>query len=243
MIYHPTVRRGRKLARATLSPTGLVVGGFLAGLGLFLGIPLGFVAGAAVAAWGTSVVLHLRDPRLVADLLAPDFDRDLGALDTRHRPLMVAALEARDRLEQAMGSFPGGSEYGGMHARVTETLRRMYDSVVWVQRASRFLAAVDEKALSTRLRSIPAGRVREELEEQLEEVARVRARRDETMARIAATTAGIDTLAVKVNTIALDASSPEQPLDELHALREELDAYDAGLSELEQHLREALPDA
>jgi hypothetical protein len=63
------------------------------------------------------------------------------------------------------------------------------------------------------------------------------------MARIAATTAGIDTLAVKVNTIALDASSPEQPLDELRALREELDAYDAGLSELEQHLREALPDA
>jgi hypothetical protein len=243
MIYHPTVRRGRKLARATLSPSGLASGAFLAGLGLLIGVPTVFVAAAALAAWFTSVALHMRDPKLVADLLAPDFDRDLGALDARHLPLMLNALEARDRLEQAMGSFPGGSEYGGMHARVTETLRRMYDSVVWVQRASRFLGSVSEKDLEARIRGAGTTRVKEELSEQLEEVGRVRQRRDDTLARIAATATGIDTLAVKVQSIGLDAASPDQGVDEVRALRQELDAYDAGLAELEQHLREILPES
>jgi limonene-1,2-epoxide hydrolase len=142
-----------------------------------------------------------------------------------------------------MASFPGGSEYGGMHARVTETLRRMYDSVVWVQRASRFLGAVSEKDLEARIRAVGTTRVKEELQAQLEEVGRVRQRRDDTMARITATATGIDTLAVKVQSIALDAASPDQGVDEVRALREELDAYDAGLAELEQHLREILPES
>jgi hypothetical protein len=239
--YRPSVRRGKRLIRATLSPAGLVTGGVLAGVGLVTGIPAGFVIGAALASWLTSVVLHLRDPKLAAEMLAPDFDRDLTRLDQQHRPMMVSALQARDRLEEAMGSFPSGSEFGGMHARVTETLRRLYDSVIWIQRASRFLASVDERSLQTRFQALATGPVKDELGAQLAEVGRVRQRREETLARVAATVTGIDTLAVKAHSISLDASTPDQPIDEVRALREELDAYDAGLEELERHLREALP--
>jgi hypothetical protein len=186
-------------------------------------------------------LLHLRDPKLAAAMVAPEFDRELGALDHEHLSLMVGALEARDRLEQAMESWEG-SENEGLMARVTETLRRMYDSVMWVQRADRFLGTVDERRLAARLETLPAGPVREEMEAQIGEVSGIRRRRDEVVSRIIATTTGIDTLAVKAHSIALRSTGPDETIDEVRRLREELNAYTAGLEEVEEHLRQALPE-
>ncbi|MGH8927456.1 MAG: hypothetical protein ACRDWH_03830, partial [Acidimicrobiia bacterium] len=171
----------------------------------------------------------------------PEFDRELSALDADHLPLMIRALEARDRLEHAMESWQGG-ENEGLLARVTETLRRLYDSVLWVQKADRFLVTVDERMLIGRLQNLPPGPVREEMEAQVDEVTGIRNRRDEVASRILATTTGIDTLAVKAHSIALTSSGPDQTIDEVRRLREELNAYTAGLEEIQQHLREVVPE-
>ena len=206
--WNPRVRKGALLARATLSPWGVVAGGGLAGLGLGLGVGLPFVIGAGVVAWLTSVVLHLRDPQLVSSLLAPEFDRDLGVLDQEHRAYMTSALAARDRFEAAVADLPGKDQFGGMRARVTEALRRMYDSVVWTQRADHFLATVDAAALERRLRASRGSAVADELQEQLAEIEHIRARREETISQLSATVAGIETLAVKMGGLALDTAAP-----------------------------------
>ena len=243
--WNPRVRKGALLARATLSPWGLVAGGGLAGLGLALGVGLPFVVGAGVVAWATSVVLHLRDPQLVSSLLAPEFDRDLGVLDEEHRGYMTAALAARDRFEAAVADLPGRDQFGGMRARVTEALRRMYDSVVWTQRADRFLGTVDAAALERRLRAAHGTAVAEELQEQLEEIEHIRARREETVSQLSATTAGIETLAVKMGGLALDTAAPGRfgvSTAEVRRLREELDTYVDALAEVEKSLPATIPE-
>lgn len=239
--YNRVTRKSRRLLRAMLTPAGILATVRLVGGGLLLGIPVAFIAGAGAVGFATSALLHLRDPKLAAAMVAPEFDRELAALDAEHLPLMVGALEARDRLEQAVESWEGG-ENEGLIARVTETLRRMYDSVMWVQKADRFLSTVDERRLSARLANLPAGPVREEMEAQVGEVIGIRARRDEVLARIVATTTGIDTLAVKAHSIALRSTGPDETIDEVRRLREELSAYTAGLEEVEEHLRQALPE-
>jgi len=238
--YNPATRRSRRLLRAMFSPAGVVATGGLVGGGLLLGIPAAFIAGAGVVGFVTSAILHLRDPKLAARMVAPEFDRDLSALDPEHLPLMLAGLEARDRLEHAIDSW-SGSEHEGLLARVTETLRRMYDTVLWLQRADRFLASIDEKRLSARLSALGAGPVREELEAQVREVMGIRQRRDEVAGRILATTTGIDTLALKAHSLALNSAGPGEPTNEIRNLREELTAYTEGLEEVEHHLREVLP--
>jgi hypothetical protein len=238
--YKPVTRKSQRLLRATFSPAGVLAAGGLVGAGLLLGIPVAFIAGAGLAGLITSAILHLRDPKLAARMVAPEFDRDLSALDSEHLPLMVAALEARDRLETAMDAWSGG-ENEGLLARVTETLRRLYDTVLWLQRADRFLATVDEKRLAARLSDLAAGPVREELEAQLEEVNGIRSRRDQVGGRVLATTTGIDTLALKAHSLALTSAGPGEPTDEIRNLREELNAYTEGLAEVEQHLRQVLP--
>ena len=239
--YNPVTRKSQRLLRAMFRPAGVAATVGLVGAGVVLGIPAAFIAGAGAVGFVTSALLHLRDPKLAAKMVAPEFDRDLSALGTEHLPLMVHALEARDRLEQAMESWQGG-ENEGLMARVTETLRRMYDSVVWVQRADRFLGTVDERRLDGRLQNLAAGPVREEIEAQIAEVSGIRRRRDEVVSRILATTTGIDTLAVKAHSIALTSTGPDQTIDEVRRLREELNAYTAGLEEVQQHLRLALPE-
>lgn len=243
--HDPRVRRGEILARATLSPAGLVSGAALAGLGLAVGIGWPFVAGAALAAWGTSAWLHLRDPKLASRLLEPQFERDLGVLDRDHRPLMTAALVARDRFEQSVAEVPDSGDFAGMRARVTEAVNRLYDSVVWAQRADRFLLSVDQDGLRQRLSSLPPGSsVAEELQEQLEEVNAVAARRSETLAKVHATTTGIETLAVKTASWALGSTAPGTvvtPLEDVRRLRQELDGYVEGLAEVEAELRRTLP--
>jgi hypothetical protein len=238
--YNPATRRSRRLLRAVLTPSGVLAAGGLVGAGLLLGVPAMFIAGAGVVGFVTSALLHLRDPKLAAQMVAPEFDRDLAALDASHLPLMIAGLEARDRLEQAASSWSGG-ENEGLVARVTETLRRMYDTVLWLQRADRFLGSVDEVRLSGRMQSLPAGQVRDELEAQVTEVASIRQRRDEVEGRIMATVTGIDTLALKAHSIALHTTGPGEPVDEVRQLREELNSYTKGLAEIEHHLREVLP--
>ena len=243
--WDPRVRKGALLTRATLSPWGLVAGGGLAGLGLALGVGLPFVIGAGVVAWATSVVLHLRDPQLVRSLLAPEFDRDLRVLDEEHRGYMTAALAARDRFEAAVADLPGRDQFGGMRARVTEALRRMYDSVVWTQRADRFLGTVDATALERRLRAAHGTAVADELQEQLEEIEHIRARREETVSQLSATTAGIETLAVKMGGLALDAAAPGRfgvSTAEVRRLREELDTYVDALAEVEMSLPATIPE-
>jgi hypothetical protein len=238
--YNPVTRKGRKLARAMFTPAGVMATIGLVVAGIALPIPAAFVAGAGVVGFVTSAVLHLRDPKLAASMVAPEFDRQLGALDPQHLPLMINALEARDRLEQAMETWQGG-ENEGLMARVTETLRKMYDSVVWLQRADGFLATVDERRLMDRLAQLPGGQVRDEMEAQVQEVAGIRKRRDEVVSRVLATTTGIDTLAVKAHSIALTSSGPDQTVDEVRQLREELNDYSRGLEEIEVHLKQALP--
>jgi hypothetical protein len=239
--YNRVTRKSQRLLRAMFTPAGILATAGLVGGGLLLGIPVAFIAGAGAVGFMTSALLHLRDPKLAAAMVAPEFDRELNALDADHLPLMVQALEARDRLEQAMESWEGG-ENEGLIARVTETLRRMYDSVIWVQRADRFLSTVDERRLVGRLTNLPPGPVREEMEAQVGEVTGIRDRRDEVLSRILATTTGIDTLAVKAHSIALRSTGSDETIDEVRRLRDELSAYTAGLEEVEEHLRQILPE-
>ncbi|MDF1595700.1 MAG: hypothetical protein P1T08_06345 [Acidimicrobiia bacterium] len=243
--WDPRVRRGRRLLKATTSPTGLITGCAVSVAGLALGIGAPWLVGAGVAAWLTSVVLHLRDPKLLGAMLAPEFDRDLSALDDQHLPAMVAALSARDRFEAAVADMPDRQDFAGMKARVTEVLHRLYDSVVWTQRADGFLTSVDEPSLARRLHDLPpSSPLAAELAEQAAEIEGVRQRRKETAARITAGITGIETLALKMGSLALGAAdSPIEtmPAAEVRALREELDAYADGLEEIEQDLRRALP--
>jgi hypothetical protein len=244
--YDPKVQRGSKLAKATLSPAGLVTGGLMAVVGIATGlVTLPWAIAAGAAAWLTSVVLHLRDPKLVTSLLSPHFDRDLSVLDAEHLHYMESALRARDRLEEATKGLPPDVASAGMGVRVTDVVHRVYDSVSWSQRASHFLASVDEQQLGERLARIdPASPVAEELREQLEVVETVARRRDETMAQVASTITGIETLAVKTAGLALGApGSPTdmRATDEIRQLRQDLDHYADGLAEIEKSLRESLP--
>lgn len=243
--WDPRVRRGRRLLKATTSPAGLVTGGAIAAIGLAVGIGTPWLIAAGVAAWLTSVVLHMRDPRLLGSLLAPEFDRDLSALDEQHLPAMVAALTARDRFEAAAADTPDDEAFGGMRARVTDVVHRLYDSVVWTQRADAFLASVDQETLNRRLNELPSSSpLRAELAEQAAEIEAVRLRRKEAAARITAGITGIETLAVKMGSLALgaaDSSGEALPASDIRALRRELDAYAGGLEEIEQDLRRALP--
>ena len=239
------VRKGALIARATLSPWGLAAGGALAGLGLALGIGLPFIITAGVVAWAASAVLHLGDKQLVASLLAPEFDRDLGVLDDEHRAYMTSALAARDRFEAAVADLPGKDQFGGMRARVTEALRRMYDSVVWTQRADRFLSTVDSGALERRMRSAGGSAVADELREQLSEIYHIRGRREDTVSQLSATVAGIETLAVKMGGLALDSSAPGRygvSSAEVRRLRQELDTYVDALAEVEKSLPATIPE-
>jgi hypothetical protein len=221
------------------------VGGGLAGIGIAAGIGLPWVIAAAVVAWLTSVALHLRDPHLLSSLRAPEFDRDLSALDDEHLRYMTSALEARDRFEAALDDLPGRREFGGMRVRVTEALRRLYDSVAWSQRAARFLDSVDEQQLEERLEGLPdRSPVAEELVEQLEEVASIRTRRQEVLARISGTITGIETLGVKVGSLALGATAPGTVISqagEIRQMRKELDTHIDALAEVESTLPEELP--
>jgi len=245
MRWNPRVRRGTLLAKATLSPAGMITGGLLAGLGIVLGIGIPWVIGAGIAAWVTSALLHLRDPKLVSALLEPHFDRDLSKLDAEHLRYMKAALSARDRFEAAVHDLPDGDDFGGMRTRVTEALRRMYDSVVWAQRAATFLKGVGESDLRRRRQAAAAGsHLAEELEEQIDEIENIRHRRDETVARIRTTVTGIETMAVKMGSFALGSAAPGRiasPDAEVRHLREELDTYVDALAEVERLLPEALP--
>lgn len=242
--YDPSVRRGKLLAKATLSPAGLVSGGALAALGLAVGIGLPWVIGAAVAAWGTSVVLHMRDPKLVSALLAPDFDRDLGALDREHRRYMLSGLQARDRFEAAVATLPEGNEFAGMKVRVNDALGRLYDSLVWTQRAADFLESVRPDTLRQRIQGAgPGTRIAQELEAQMEEVEDIERKRNEALARSSTTITGIETLAVKVGTLALESSAPGHVdhVDDIGQLRSELDGYLEGLEEIQDALRTLPP--
>jgi methyl-accepting chemotaxis protein len=242
--YDSRVRRGRLLARATTSPAGIAAGAVLAGVGVATGIAIPWVVGAAVVAWGTSVILHLRDPKLVSALLAPDFQRDLGVLDAEHRRYVLAGLQARERFEEAVSGLPDGEDFGGMKVRVNDALERLYDSIVWAQRAATFLRSAQPESIRNRIQSAgPGTRLAEELAHQLEEVADVERKRAETLARSTATVTGIETLAVKVGSLALDASAPGElgHADDIRQLRGELDGYLEGLEEIQETLRSLPP--
>jgi hypothetical protein len=243
--YDSRVRRGKLLAKATTSPTGLVVGGVLAAIGLATPLTWPWVAGAALAGWLTSVALHLRDPKLVSSLLAPDFERDLGALDQEHRRYMVAGLQARDRFEQTVASLPDGDDFVGMKVRVNDALERLYDSLVWAQRAAGFLRTVNPASIRQRAQAAgPGTRLSQELEAQLEEVDDIERRRNEIISRSAATVTGIETLSVKVGSLALETTAPgaeEGHLDDIRQLRSELDGYLQGLEEIQDALRTLPP--
>lgn len=236
--WDPRVRRGRILLRATLSPGGLLAAGILAVVGLVTGISVPWIVAAGLVAWGTSTVLRLRDPALVSSLVAPQFDRDLGALRGEERVLMVAGLQARDRLEQAAHEVPG-DEFSGLRVRVDAALERMYDSLVWSQRASEFLAATDVEEMRRRMLAEPrSSPIAEELSAQIDEVSDVDRQRQEVLGRCSATVTGIETLAVKMGSLALDLTAPGVAghTEEVRSMRRDLDSHVAGLEEIESHL-------
>jgi hypothetical protein len=243
--YDSRVRRGKLLAKATTSPAGIVAGGLLAAIGLASPLSWPWVAGAALAAWLTSVALHLRDPKLVSSLLAPDFDRDLGTLDTEHRRYMVSGLQARDRFEQTVATLPDAEDLAGMKVRVNDALERLYDSLLWAQRAAVFLRTINPSSIRERARAAgPGTRLSQELEAQLEEVDDVERRRNEILSRSAATVTGIETLSVKVGSLALETSAPGSALDhvdDVRQLRSELDGYLEGLEEIQDALKTLPP--
>ncbi|MDH3517928.1 MAG: hypothetical protein OEM66_03290, partial [Acidimicrobiia bacterium] len=75
----------------------------------------------------------------------------------------------------------------------------------------------------------------------LEEIEEVEERRRETMARSFATVTGIETLAVKVGSLALESSAPGDHAGDMRDLRRELDGYLEGLEEIQQVLRTLPP--
>ena len=242
--YDSRVRRGKLLARATTSPAGIAAGAVLAAVGVATGIGIPWVVGAAAVAWGTSVVLHLRDPKLLSAMLAPDFERDLGVLDAEHRRYVLAGLQARERFEEAVSGLPDADDFAGMKVRVNDALERLYDSIVWAQRAAVFLRSAQPESIRSRIQSAgPGTRLAEELAHQLEEVGDVERKRAETLARSTATVTGIETLAVKVGSLALDASAPGElgHADDISQLRGELDGYLEGLEEIQETLRSLPP--
>ena len=228
--HDPRVRRGRILAKATLSPAGLVTGGALAAVGLAAGIGAPWVIAAAAGAWLTSVVLHLRDPKLVGALVAPDFQKDLGQLSGDYRRSMVAGLDARARFEDAVRQLDedddeslGSDDFGGMRVRIINALDRLYDSLLWAQRAGGFLASVDPNHLQRRLLDLPRDSpIARELQAQLDEAKEV----------------GVETLAIKVGSLALDVSAPghHDHIDDIGVMRRELDGYLQGLEEIQEAL-------
>lgn len=213
------------------SPAGPVVAVGLAVLGWWAGISLPWVIGAAAAAWVMAALLRLRR--------AGPFDRDVSRLDRDHRRYLTAGLAARDRFEEAIVSFGVADEFAGMGVRVDEALNRLYDSLLWAQRAAEFVRRVDRPALERRLAATdPGSPVAEELAAQLEEIEGIRARRRLVLDRAAATVSGLETLAVKMSALALDAGAPGGggASEEVRALHRELDAYVDGLAEIEEEL-------
>ena len=123
--WDPRVRRGKLLAKATLSPRGLAAGAVLAVAGLAAGIGLWWVVSASLAAWATSAALRLRDPMLLSSLHAPEFERDLTVLDGEHLRHMVQAVASprsfRSRRGRSgrRGRFQRNADQGDRCARPT----------------------------------------------------------------------------------------------------------------------------
>ena len=72
----------------------------------------------------------------------------------------------------------------------------------------------------------------------------IRGRREETISQLTATTAGIETLAVKMGGLALDTAAPGRygvSTTEVRRLRQELDTYVDALAEVEKSLPATIP--
>ena len=239
----PHRRRGT-LLRAFLSPAVVAFPAVVAAVGLWAGWSIALTLGIAVGAWIVAGSVRLRGPTMMSGLLAPGFGRDVSKLDQDHRRYLMAGFAARDRFEEAISEFGLEEEFGGMRHRIDEALTRLYDSLMWAQRAVRFVREADRPALERRLAAAaPGTAIAEELSAQLEEIEGVRARRRAVLDRAAATVAGLETLATKMSTVALQTGSPDARghADEVAALRDELDAYVAALAEIEAEWRRLPP--
>lgn len=245
--FDPRVRRASTFARATLSPTGIVVGAGIAGVGLALGIGLPWVIGAGLVAWGTSAWTKFKDPAFVGALVGPEFSRNLSALEPEYRKVMVSGLEAKEHFEEAVAGLPEqeADDFGGMRYRIISSLEKMYDSLLWAQRAGSFLRRARPERLRDRMDGLASDSIIvRDLRAQLEEITEISQRRDETLARSTATITGIETLAVKVGSMALDLASPgesQETTDDIRAMQAELDSYLTGLDEIQAALQTLPP--
>lgn len=246
MRYDPRLRRMSTLLRATLSPGGIVVGGVVAAAGLAVGVGLPWVVAAGLVAWGTNAWSKLKDPRVLGALVAPEFSRSLSALEPEYRRVMVSGLEAKKNFEDAVAQLAEGDrdDFGGMRVRIIGSLEKLHDSLVWAQRAGSFLSRSRPDRLRQRMDGLaPDSIIARDLREQLDEIDEIARRRDEILAKSAATVTGIDTLAVKVGSLALDMAAPGEhgTTDDIRAMRTELDSYLAGLDEIQEALRTLPP--
>ena len=89
-------------------PAGVVATVGLVGAGVVLGIPAAFIAGAGAVGFVTSALLHLRDPKLAAKMVAPEFDRDLSV--TRSRT-------SQDHGDRSRSERPAGAGHGELARR------------------------------------------------------------------------------------------------------------------------------
>ncbi len=230
--------------RVLFSPKVLVVPALAAAAGLWTGLGLGWVVGAAVVAWIGVASLRLRGPSVVSGLLAPGFDRDVSKLDRDHRRYLIAGLAARDRFDEAVAGFGLGEEFGGMQLRIVEALDRLYDSLAWAQQAARFVRDADRPALERRLAAVdPESPVARELSAQLAEIDGVRRRRRAVLDQAAATVTGLETLATKMRALALQTGTPDGRgvVEVVGDLKDELDSYVAALAEIETELHRLPP--
>lgn len=245
--YDPRVRRASTFARATLSPTGLVVGAGIAWIGLALGIGLPWVIGAGLVAWATSAWTKFKDPTFVGALVGPEFSRNISALEPDYRKIMLSGLEAKEHFEVAVAGLPEreADDFGGMRYRIISSLEKMYDSLLWAQRAGGFLRRARPERLRDRMEGLaPDSIIVRDLRDQLSEIEEIAQRRDETLAKSTATITGIETLAVKVGSMALDLASPGQSdatTDDIRAMQAELDSYLVGLDEIQAALQTLPP--
>ena len=224
-----------------------MVGAGIAAVGIALGIGLPWVIGAGVVAWGTSAWTKFKDPTFVGALVGPEFSRNLSALEPEYRKVMVSGLEAKEHFEEAVSHLPDqeADDFGGMRYRIISSLEKMYDSLMWAQRAGAFLRRARPDRLQARMEGLAEDSiVARDLRDQLDEITEIDRRRTETLARSTATITGIETLAVKVGSLALDISSPGEThgtQDDIRAMQAELDSYLTGLDEIQAALQTLPP--
>jgi hypothetical protein len=112
-----------KVARAIMSPLGIVLFGAATAGAVLVGAPLVLAAGVGVLAWGGNVARSVpRDPK--------PYSADTGKLAEPWSTYVAEARHARTRFDEVIGSMTAGP----LQARLTELAARIEDAVAETNR-------------------------------------------------------------------------------------------------------------